>query len=175
MRCLAPYSLVAAISILLAGCLRTPDTYPVPEQHVPFQAAGTPVAEFITMENPELRKFVVRDVVVDEQGAWRWTGADPELRFTLASPYDRTLIVDFVINDRTFRDTGPVTVSFYVNEQLAGQERYITDGDKSFEKAIPAEWLRARPETRVRLHVDKVWPVTGGTLGVLLKRIGFAE
>jgi hypothetical protein len=123
-----------------------------------------------------LRKAVIKDVVVDEQGPWRWTGREPELRFVLSSVTNRTLIVEFVINDRTFRDTGPVTISFYVNEHLAGQERYTSDGDKVFEKAIPPSWLKGRPETRVRIYVHDAWPSPGGPeLGILLKRIGFVD
>jgi hypothetical protein len=148
----------------------------VPEQHAPFRASGIPPSEFLAMDHPDLRKSVVKDVTVDEQGPWRWTGPDPELKFVLGSTANRTLIVEFVINDRTFRDTGPVTVSFYVNDRLAGEERYTSDGDKAFEKAIPAEWLSGKPETRVRLHVHNVWTSPGGIkLGILLKRIGFVE
>jgi hypothetical protein len=167
---------LAAFSLVVSGaCVRTPDSYPLPQQHNPFLAGGVPASEFLTMDHPDLRKAVVKDVLVDEQGPWRWTGPDPELRFSLSSLRDRTLVVEFVINDRTFRDTGPVTVSFYVNDHLAGQERYTSDGDKSFEKAIPTEWLQGRQETRVHLHVHNVWPTAGGSLGVLLKRMGFAE
>ena len=174
MRFRALYSL-AAISLALAGCVRMPESYPPPEQHAPFRAAGTSLTDFLSMESPELRKFVVKDVVVEEQGPWRWTGPDPELRFALTSTRDRTLVVEFVINDRTFHDTGPVTISFYVNDHLAGQERYTSHGDKSFEKLIPAAWLDNRPETRVRLHVHNVWQSPGGPLGILLKRVGFAQ
>jgi hypothetical protein len=166
---------LAAISLVSVACVRTPDSYPLPQQHNPFRSGGVPSSEFITMDHPDLRKAVVKDVVVDEQGPWRWTGQDPELRFFLSSTRDRTLIVEFVINDRTFRDTGPVTVSFYVNDHLAGEETFKSDGDKSFEKAIASEWLEGKPETRVRLHVHNVWPIPGANLGILLKRIGFAE
>ena len=49
-------------------------------------------------------------------------------------------------------------------------------GDKTFEKAIPSEWLAGRAETRVRLQIDKVWSSPGGrALGILLKRVGFTE
>lgn len=159
-----------------AACVRTPDHYPVPEQHFPLRAQTSATAEFIAMGDAAALQAIVRDVNKGEQGAWRWTGADPELRFTLASPTNRTLIVEFAIHDRTFRETGPVTISFYVNGKLAGQEHYTTHGDKSFEKLIPAEWLLAQRETRVRLVIDKPWTSPDGeTLGVLLKRIGFVE
>ena len=167
---------LAAISLAPAACVRTPDSYPAPEQHAPPNKSDGGAADFLTFDTPAVATSVVKDVFVDEPGPWRWTAADPEVRFALSSNGERTLLVDFAINDRTFRDTGPVTVSFYVNDHLASEERYTTYGDKSYEKRIPAAWLNGRSETRVRLHVDKVWPSPGGrALGILLKRVGFTE
>lgn len=168
-------SSLAAFSLILAGCASTPDSYVPPAQHLPFRSGGIPASQFLSMDHPDLIQAVVKDINVNEQGPWRWTFADPELRFHLPSPDNWTLLVEFVINDRTFRDTGPVTISFYVNDRLAGEERYTSYGDKVFEKLIPAGWLASRTETRVRLHVQPVWPSGGAKLGVLLKRIGFVE
>jgi hypothetical protein len=168
---------LAAISLGLVACARTPDSYPVAEQHAPFRAGGLDSLDFVTFDRADLSRWIVKDVLGDEKGPWRWTGADPELRFTLTSTQNRTLIVEFAINNRTFAETGPVGVSFFVNDHLAGAERYTSFGDKSFERAIPAAWLDGRPETRVRLHIDKVWSGPGGgpQLGILLRRAGFAE
>jgi hypothetical protein len=166
---------LAAYSVMLSGCRRGPESYSPPEQHLRFRPHGVPASEFLAMDHPELPKAVVKDVNVSEPGPWKWTGADPELRFELPSADNWTFLVDFVINDRTFRDTGPVTVRFFVNDHLAGEERYTSYGDKTFEKFIPAEWLKGRGETRVRMHIDPVWPNNGVNLGVLLKRVGFVE
>lgn len=167
---------LAGISLIFAGCVTTPDSYSIPEQHAPFQAQGVPVNEFVIMDHPDAPKSFVKDIVGEESGAWRWTGPEPELRFVLSSAKNRTLIYEFVIHEHTFKDTGPVTVSFYVNDHLAGQETYKSEGDKVFEKGIPAEWLRTGSETRVRARVHPTWRTpTGDTLGILLKRVGLVE
>ena len=57
-----------------------------------------------------------------EGGDWRWTRAEPELRFVLDSIDNRKLLFDFNINETTFKDTGPVTISFFVNKHLLGRE-----------------------------------------------------
>jgi hypothetical protein len=162
--------------VLLAGCRRSPESYSPPEQHLRFRPQGVTASEFLaTMDDPELPKAVVKDIRLSEPGPWKWTGRDPELRFHLPSVDNWTLVVDLVVNDRTFQDTGPVTVSFFVNDHLAGEERYTSFGDKTFEKFIPPEWLKGRSETRVRMHIDPIWPNNGVALGVLLKRAGFVE
>lgn len=167
---------LALISLATAGCVRAPESYPAPEQHFSFGSGGVTPADFVQLDHPGIAKSVLQDIYVDDTGPWRWTGADPELKFELSRGSARALLIDFAISDRTFRDTGPVTISFYVNGHLAGQERYTSFGDKSFEKPIPDDWVQERPETRVRLHIDPVWPSPGGrALGILLKRVGFAE
>jgi hypothetical protein len=166
---------LAACSLMLPDCGRRPSSYSPPEQHLRFRPQGLPRSEFLAMDDPGLPSSVVKDVNVNEQGPWKWTGRDPELRFHLPSSEKWTLVVEFVINDRTFRDTGPVTVSFFVNDHLAGEEQYLSYGDKSFEKFIPAEWLKGHEETRVRMRIHPVWPSNGVNLGILLKRVGFVE
>ena len=166
---------LVACSAVLAGCGGGPTRYSPPEQHLRFRPHGLPASEFLAMDDPNLRSAVVKDVNVNEQSPWKWTGRDPELRFHLPSSDNWTFVVEFVINDRTFRDTGPVTVSFFVNDHMAGEEQYTSYGDKSFEKFIPADWLKGREETRVRMRIHPVWPNNGANLGVLLKRVGFVE
>ena len=115
---------LAAISLVPASCVRAPESYPAPEQHFPFRSGDAGPADFITLDNSVVASSVIKDVFVDEEGPWRWTGANPELRFALSSTANRTLVVDFAINDRTFRDTGALTIGYYVNDHLAARERY---------------------------------------------------
>jgi hypothetical protein len=163
---------LSALTALLAGCAQAPDSYPVPEQRLPFRANNT---EFIGAGDPFAQRFLVRDIVPSDGGLWRWTAAEPELRFFLESNQDRKLLFEFVINERTFRDTGPVTISFFVNKRLIGRETYDSPGDKSFERPVPAKWIHPKKETRVMARIENPWQTPEGSLGVLLKRVGFVQ
>ena len=115
----------------------------------------------------------MRDIVPSDGGSWRWTAAEPELRFVLQSNQNRKLLFEFVINERTFQDTGPVTISFFVNKHRFGRETYDSPGDKSFEKPVPSEWIHPKEETRVMARIENPWQSPEGPMGVLLKRVGF--
>ncbi len=167
----------AALSIAAAlpvACVNTPESYSVPEQHQPFRARMSD-PEYVVAGARDASRFFVRDIRMDA-GLWRWTGAEPELEFTLGSRSDRKLVYEFVIHDATFKHTGPVTISFFVNEKLLARERYDSPGDKKLEKSVPAEWLQGKEKTRVRVQVENTWRSPDGVVfGILLKRAGFVE
>jgi hypothetical protein len=165
-------AVLSSLVVLLGGCAQAPDTYAVPEQHVPFRPSNT---EFIGAGDPFAQQFFVHDVVPSEGGPWRWTAAEPELRFFLQSTQNRRLVFEFVINERTFKDTGPVTISFFVNKRLLGRETYDSPGEKSFERPIPADWIHSNEETRVMARIENPWHTPEGVLGILLKRVGFVQ
>jgi hypothetical protein len=168
----------AALSIaamLPVGCVRTPDSYAVPDQHQVF-AGHHSDPEYVIAGARDAAKFFIRDIQTHDAGLWRWTGPQPELEFTLSSTTDRKLVYDFVINDTTFKGTGPVTILFFVNDRLLSRERYDSPGDKRFEKLVPREWLQGREKTRVRARIENTWRTADGVLlGILLKRAGFPE
>ena len=156
------------------ACTRTPESYPVPEQHQPFRASMSD-PEYVVAGARDASQFFVRDIRMDE-GLWRWTGAEPELEFTLSDRSDRKLVYEFVINDATFKYTGPVTISFFVNSRLLERKRYDSPGDKKLEKDVPGEWLQGTANTRVLARVENTWRSPDGVIfGILLKRAGFVE
>jgi hypothetical protein len=163
---------LSLLAVLATSCMKAPDSYPVPEQHLPFRSTDT---EFISAGDPFAQKFFVRDVVPSDGGSWRWTAAEPELRFVLQSTRNRKLLFEFVINERTFKDTGPVKISFFVNKRLIGSETYGSPGHKSFEKPVPDEWIRPNEETRVMAQIENPWHTPQGDLGILIKRVGFVQ
>ena len=169
-RCwLAALSLAA---VVLAGCSTAPASYSVPEQHLPFNPLGSARRDYVAAGDLYAPKFFVKDIVPLEGGDWRWTRAEPELRFFLESTQRRRLLFDFNINENTFKDTGPVTISFFVNDRMLGRERYDGPGDHLFEKPVPSDWLRVGEETRVRASIENVWRTPEGPLGILFKRAG---
>ena len=162
-------------AMLLVGCVSTPDSYPVPAQHQSFEG-NVSDPEFVIVAARDATKFFVRDIQAHNSGLWRWTGPEPELQFTLRSTTNRKLVYDFVINDTTFKGTGPVTISFFVNDRLLSRERYDSPGDKKFEKLVPDKWLQGRERILVRARIENPWRTDDGALlGILLKRAGFPE
>ena len=120
----AGLSLMAA---LLTSCVQAPDSYPVPEQHLPFRSNNT---EFMAPEIPSHRNFSYATSCHPMADAGAGRPRSRNYGSVLQSNQNRKLLFEFVINERTFRDTGPVTISFFVNKRLIGRETYESPGDK---------------------------------------------
>jgi len=75
------------------------------------------------------------------------------------------------------KSTGPVTVSFVVNEHKLDSVLYSEPGMKHFEKPIPEEWLVRGKEAVLEAEVDKMWtaPLDGAKLGLILVAAGLRE
>ena len=86
-------------------------------------------------------------------------------------------VIDFALPEVTFKDTGPVTLSFYVNDHLLDSVHYTHSGDEHFEKPVPPEWIPLSQESTVAAAIDKVWvaPSDGNKLGFVLVRMGLTQ
>jgi hypothetical protein len=128
------------------------------------------------MSEQDADAHIVRDVSPAAEGAaWRWTFQRPELRFWLEETTRQKLVADFAIATDTFKATGPVTVTFFVNGKPLGRQRCPQAGPYRFEKAVPAAWLSTDDVTLVAAEADKLWtsPADGVRLGFILSRMGF--
>ncbi len=166
------------LALLLAACNRYPESYPPPEQRQPPTAEEAGEAmEFVAMNDPDAESYFVRDIRGLEAGSWRWTGQQPTLRFALDHTNNRQFVMDFAVADAALRETGPITITVFVNERLLDRMRYQTHGEKHFEKAVDPSWLEAGEKTTVEIALDKVWvsPTDGTRLGVILLRAGFVD
>lgn len=166
--------------LLLCGCgAPAPEGYPPPlQRRLPSGREPRPVGALVSMSDPYSDAHIVRDVSPAAEGsAWRWTFRRPELRFWLEQTARQKLVVDFSIAADTFKETGPVTMTFFVNGQPLGQRRCPKPGPYRFEKAVPAAWLRTDDFTLVAAEADKLWtsPADGARLGFILSRIGFVD
>jgi hypothetical protein len=133
---------------------------------------------FVNLGDPDADSYIVRDVVEGGEGdSWRWTRKRPELRFALESVDNLTFKADFSLAEATIKETGPVTVSVFINGQLLGGVHCEKSGDQYFEKRVPAGMLRANATNLVALEVDKVYvaKADGAILGMILSRVGFAK
>ena len=85
--------------------------------------------------------------------------------------------MDFSLPERTFRETGPVTLTIRMNGALFVRQRFDHAGAQHYLRAVPPELLRPNAENRVSIDPDPVWvsKADGGRLGFILSRAGFTD
>jgi hypothetical protein len=132
----------------------------------------------IDLSEPGADQSIVQDIPTGvASSSWRWTGRRPTVRLTLLTAQNLKYHADFAVPEATFKDTGPVTLSFFVNDRLLDKIRYTTPGQKTFDKDIPAGWLEAPGSNTLAIEIDKIWVSKddGAKLGFILSRIGLVQ
>ncbi|MEO8100636.1 MAG: hypothetical protein ABI811_23260 [Acidobacteriota bacterium] len=166
-----------ALSLLLTGCQNLPPPYAPPEQRVPLpDFRSYRVARMVDMADGDVRDHVVSDILGDT-GSWRWTGKRPAVKVVLRGNQNIRYLIDFTIADATYKTTGPVMLTFFINDHVLDTVRYDKPGTQHFEKLVPAGWVVPDKETIVGAEIDKVWvsPDDGAKLGFILTRVGLTE
>jgi hypothetical protein len=160
----------------LCGCRNLPD-YPVPDQRPFFENVETRPSSLVKMSDPDASLHFFRDIVDGPPDSWRWTAQRPAVKVKLGFRDQAIYVIDFSIAGATFKDTGPVTIAFTVDDRVLDRVRYDAPGDKHFEKPVPIDWLEGRASAIVGAEIDKMWVAqTDGTrLGFILIRIGLRE
>jgi hypothetical protein len=127
------------------------------------------------MNDPTVNAYIVRDISdALEGGLWRWTFSRPELRFSLENEEDAALELDFAIADATLKDTGPVTVSVFVNDRPLGSMKCAKAADYRFIKKVPGSWIKTDGTALVAAEARPLWNAPDGKhLGFILTRAGF--
>ncbi len=117
---------------------------------------------------------IVQDVSGGHADAWRWTGQKPTLRLRLSDTADLKYRIEFAIADITLKDTGPVTLTFLVNDKPVGKQTYDKAGTQTWETPVTPDLLVAGSDNTIGVMVDKVWssPGDGAKLGIILSSIG---
>ena len=165
-------------ALFLCACQTMPDAYAPPVQRLPFENVRPYRSpRFIMMADGDADFRIVRDIPAHAEGVWRWTGQHPTVRIPEGPNRDLRYVMDFALPNVTFASTGPVTLSFYVNDHLLDRVRYTTSGSKHFEKAIPPDWLEEGKEALASAEIDKVYTAQddGVRLGFILVGMGFKE
>ncbi len=161
----------------LTGCANIPDFYAPPVQRKPMSGAELrPVGRFVNLAENNAEAYIVHDVNRGAEGdLWRWTRKRPEMRFYLENIDHLQFSADWSIADTTFKDTGPVTVSIFINGNLLDKVPCDRPGEKHFSKPVPESFLRANTMNFAALEIDKMWtsPTDGVQLGFILIRAGF--
>jgi hypothetical protein len=163
--------------MFVGACQNMPEPYMPPEQRAPLEEFRPYTAtRVVQMADPDAWTLFVQDIGGLE-GNWRWTGKRPTVRLRPRAKEGLHYVLDFTLPDVTFKETGPVTMSFYVDDHLLGSERYPTAGAKHVDKPVPAEWITPAQDVLISAEIDKVWVSKddGAKLGFILTSIGLAQ
>jgi len=165
-------------TVFLSACQNLPDAYGPPEQRrlIPDDRPYR-IHRVMNMSDADAPSRFVRDISLGLAESWRWTGQRPAIHVFMRANDGVRYLIDFALPEVTFKDTGPVTISFLVNDHLVDQVRYTEAGSQHFEKPVPAEWVPAGRESTVAAEIDKVWvdPRDGAKLGFILIRMGLTQ
>ena len=132
----------------------------------------------VEMSSPDADTHIVKDIEPGSAGgSWRWTSQQPTVKVLSVTNSNLKLTCDFALWDTAFQQTGPVEISFLVNDHLLEKVRYTAPGTKHFEKAVPTGWLTTDVESTVSARIDKLYtaPQDGRKFGFILVRIGFLQ
>jgi hypothetical protein len=163
--------------LVLSGCDRAPISYPPPEQRPAVEGpAPDPALMMVELKDADAPAHYVKDIEPGE-GWWRWTGQQPTVKVLAYTTENLKLSVDFALWAVAMKQTGPVELSFSVNNHLLEKVRYAAPGQLHFEKPVPPEWLRTDEESIVSVAIDKMYtaPEDGKKFGFILTNIGFVQ
>ena len=164
-------------AVLLSSCRNMPEPFAPPVQRQPFDHFKPyRLTRIIDMADADADLHVVRDVI-PSAGSWRWTRKHPEVRLLMRTNEKLSYVMDFTVVEETLKQTGPVTVSFFVNDHLVDQMKCNTSGSRHFEKPIPPEWVEPGKDALVGAEVDKMYvsPADHEELGLIISRIGLTQ
>ncbi len=170
----SPFLLLA----FLAGCNSPPSSYAPPAQRAAPAQGAQRLGHYVAMNDPSVESYIVRDISPGlEAGTWRWVFRRPELKFYLETDRNLKFEMNFSMPGATMQETGPVTLSVFINNRLLGKFRYDTEGIKRLEQKVPPGFLKAGAINTVAIEPDKVWisKQDGAALGFILSGVGFTE
>ena len=161
-----------------SGCQNMPGPVAPPVQRQPladFRAYG--MSAIVNMADENAKEHFVQDITALEASTWRWTGKRPTVQVRMPSGENLRYIIDFALVETTLQVTGPVTLSFLVNNRVLDRARYAGAGSQHFEKPVPPGWVTAGQDVTVGAEIDKLWvsPDNGAKLGMILVRIGLTQ
>jgi hypothetical protein len=169
---------VVIAAVLLAGCADIKETYAPPAQRKSLAGPDTSqLKHFIAMTDPAADAHILRDISEATESPWRWTGQKPTLQFYLPEIRHLKFVMVFAFSQETLKQTGPVTITYFVNGRQLDRQMYSKAGEVRFEKEVDSSWLLKDSVNVASAEMDKVYvaPEDGAQLGVTLIRAGFRE
>jgi hypothetical protein len=170
-------AILAVLALALCSCRSESGQYPPPEQRPSFEGFKLPAGRILNMDDPDAPLRFVRDISPAQAANWRWTDQRPAVRIRVRDVENLKYVIDFTLPEATFKDTGPVTVTFTVNDHVLDHVRYAAAGSQHFEKAVPANRVAVHKDATVGAEIDKTWISRddGARLGFILTRIGLTQ
>jgi hypothetical protein len=170
--------LVCAAVVTGTACRNMPGPFAPPVQRQPLEDFRPyRMSAIVGMSNEDSETHFVRDLLSLETPTSRWTGKRPAVRVRMRSGENLRYTIDFALSETALLATGPVSVSFLLNDQVLDRVRYRRAGNQHFEKVVPAGWVTAGQDVTLGAEVDKLWtpPDGGPARGIILVRIGLTQ
>jgi hypothetical protein len=172
-----PFAPVGALLILVLAALTACDPKPwygLPEQRQSFEKFRA--TQVVAMDGVDTDHRIVRDIAPNRGTSWRWAMQRPAVKFRVHFDENLKYTIDFTLPEVTFKDTGPVTISFLVNGHLLEQVHYSEQGAKHFEKPVPRGWLKVDEDNEIGAEIDRLWTgADGNKFGFIITRMGLTE
>jgi hypothetical protein len=167
---------LAWLTLLFTACSVEPKVFSPPRQRQALQRASFPTA-LVVMRDSAADLRIVKDILGGPGEPWRWTAKRPTIRVPPTDIAGLTYQIQFSVAEATFKFTGPVTVTFLVNDKPLGTLRCDKPGERVWKAPVPPEMLRPNAENTIGAEVDKVWtsPRDGVQLGLILTNIGLVR
>jgi hypothetical protein len=131
----------------------------------------------VDMSDDDAAAHIVSGVSPGAAAPWRWVLQKPTVKVVASTNQGLRYTIDFSLPEVTFKTTGPVTMTFLVNDHALESVRYTAAGEYHYEKAVPTDWVEPLKDTILAAETDKVWvaPADGAKLGFILTRIGLTQ
>lgn len=168
---------LASLALLAGACGREAGWFPVPvQQSLDLGMDPGGVGSAVKMVDADADDYIVRDID-PMPGAWRWAFAHPELRFRVRSAEEWRFTAQIAIPEVTFRVTGPVGITYFVDGRKLGAIRCGHPGEFEIDQAVPAGWLDAGRYIHVTFEADRHWvsPEDSAQLSFQLFQAGFRK
>jgi hypothetical protein len=109
-------------------------------------------ASFVQMASPVARLTIVRGIGGLQAGGWRWVLQDAEMRFTVPD-HARLLVLNCRLHEFAFVKTGPMRVSFWIDDRPLGS--WSIDSPENQKLEVPIANLPPEGSVvRIRMRVQ---------------------
>ena len=139
---------------------------------------GAGIGENMNVSSADAYKYFIDEIILcPPKSEVCWTLDSPELKFWLASNRDRVFTARFRLSPDTLQQTGPLMIDYFINGHFLERVRYAEEGEHTYRRAVPSDWLSTGDYTVVKIQVRNPYiaPVDGAKLGVLLISAGFGN
>ncbi len=168
---------LALVTLFAAACGREAGWFPIPQQQsldLGMDPGG--IGPSVNMSDADAGDYIVRDI--DRMpGVWRWAFAHPELRFRVSQAEGLRFTAQIAIPQVTFRVTGPVTVTYFIDGRQFGAILCEHAGQFVIDQPVPAAWLHPGRYIHITFEADRHWvsPEDGAQLSFQLIQAGFQK